>query len=131
MNTPPKQQIHQFTINTRDGNLSIMSTINKPINLSFEYLRVFAPAECKKAQGDKTPHKSPQVFHKKNIKLSAIEPLGKHGYRFIFDDDFSDIFSDDDLFNLHQQHTQLWPLYEASLSSVNSREESINFKPVT
>lgn len=101
------------------------------ISLTYEYLRIFSPSELNKAKPNKNSPFIPKVFHKKNITIIAIESVGKHGYRVLFDDSHHDIFSSDDLLTLSQQFEQCWPLYIKSLSSTNSREESINFKSIT
>ena len=123
--------LNSFKLNNTLNNLTCIYDDNSEIIMSYEYLRVFSPSEIKKIQSSKTQLTTPQVFHKKNIKLSVIEPLGKHGYRFIFDDNYSDVFSDIDLMTLYQNHTSSWANYTASLTSTNSREESINFKAIT
>jgi DUF971 family protein len=130
--------ISKFTLNANHDFLEInlknpSSEQNKPLSFSCEYLRIFAPSECQKAHSGKqaTPNKIPQVFHKKNVQLSQIEPLGKHGHRFIFNDGFNDIYSTDHLIKLSETFDANWSLYIKGLSSNNSREESINFKAVT
>lgn len=104
---------------------------NKTLSLSYEYLRIFSPTECHKANSPKSTSTIPNVYHKKNIRLISIEPLGKHGYRMTFDDGFNDIYSDNELLLLSRNFESNWSQYTASLSSTNNREESINFKPIT
>lgn len=124
-------QIVKLTIFTNQGTLAILDSAKNTAELTFEYLRVFSPQERQKANPQKSEAKTPQVFHKKQVKLLNIEPVGKHGYRFIFDDEFSDIYSNEDLTNLTLHFNEWWAAYTNSLSSINSREESINFKAVT
>jgi DUF971 family protein len=125
------QNIEKFILNNSQSTLTCCFNDTTQSSLTYEYLRVFSPTEQKKTQSKKSPSTTPQVFHKKSVKIIAIEPLGKHGYRFVFDDNYSDVFSDNNLADLVKQHEQLWPEYELSLTSVNSREESINFKAIT
>jgi len=124
-------KIIELTLNTKQGKLTVGYDSHESISLSYEYLRVFSPVEISAMQSQKPAANTPQVFHKKNVKIAAIEPLGKHGHRLLFDDGFVDIYADDDFITLHQQYPQQWPIYEASLTSINSREQSINFKAVT
>jgi len=124
LNTPSKALDVHFTSTT--------SQQNNIISLSFEYLRIFSPSELSKtkANNDGSPL-IPEVFHKKNVTIIAIESVGKHGYRIIFDDNHQDIFSSEELLHLSVQFEQYWPLYIKSLSTTHSREASINFKSVT
>lgn len=104
---------------------------NNVLSLSYEYLRIFAPTEITKAHSAKPPTRVPQVFHKKNIDIVTIEPLGKHGHRLIFSDGYSDIYSNTHFIELSQNLDNNWTDYMASLTSTNNREETINFKAVT
>ena len=130
--------ISKFTLNADQDILEISlkdssTEQSKPLSLSCEYLRIFSPSECQKSHSAKapTPNNIPQVFHKKNVQLSHIEPLGKHGHRFIFNDGFNDIYSTTHLLELANKFDENWALYLNGLTSTNSREESINFKAVT
>jgi len=128
----------KFTLKTKQQTLEVLlsdatSQSIPPLLLSYEYLRVFSPKELQKVSSNKTStaKSTPQVFHKKNVLLIAIEPLGKHGHRLIFDDGFDDIFSTNELFELSQNFNDNWSCYLENLSTNNSREESINFKAIT
>ncbi len=95
---------------------------NKAFELSFEYLRVFSPQTI---QG-KT---APIATHKKQVQLMAIEAVGKHGYRFIFDDNHNAIYSFDYLEVLAKEQTQRWQHYLTQLkASGHSREAMFNIK---
>lgn len=108
-----------FNINNADNNLTITFNKSKVAQLSFEYLRVFPP------NTDNT--KQALVAHKKSIKLSSIENVGKHGYRLIFDDQHSAIYSSDYLELLIKEHDQRWQHYLSELKdSGHSREVTIN-----
>jgi DUF971 family protein len=97
------------------------------INLKFEYLRVFAPTTDK----DQAAGSAPKVYHKKLVRLLKIESVGKHGYRFIFDDEHSGIYNSDYLKTLGAEYQQRWQNYLKSTgSTVNSREASIEIKEV-
>jgi len=118
--------IIQFSISSNQKKLTISFDNNLQISLSFEYLRVFSPTSANPKQGN-TP---PEVFHKKNVQLTLIEPLGKYGHRLVFDDKHSAIFSDDILINLSENYEINWQKYCKSLTSSKNRESSINFVEV-
>lgn len=114
-------KILAFTLNTQSNILDV-GFDDQNEHYSFEYLRVFTPSEWQKSQPQ-----APKVFHKKQIKLTTIESLGKHGYRFIFDDGHQDIFTPEFLLNLAQQYKTYWPLYlEQTNSAGNNREMAID-----
>jgi DUF971 family protein len=111
--------ITSFNINNTENNLTIKFVNSKVAQLSFEYLRVFTPTAGNKQQA--------LVSHKKSIKLTAIENIGKHGYRLIFNDQHSAIYSSDYLELLIKEHDQRWQHYLGELkASGHSREAMIN-----
>lgn len=132
------QTISKFTLYSEQATLEVKlnqgsSQTNDLLSLPYEYLRIFSPSELKKVHSNKKPSTplTPQVFHKKNVQISAIEPVGKHGHRFIFDDGFSDIYSTLELVELSTNYNDYWTQYLNGLTATQSREESINFKAVT
>ena len=122
------QKITLFSLNNNENNVQISFEKQGKVSLNYEYLRVFSP------QAEKTANKENSgnfVFHKKQVKLLNIEAVGKHGYRFIFDDNHKAIYSETYLFILYKQHDQRWQDYLAQTNaSGNSREASIQFKAV-
>jgi DUF971 family protein len=101
----------QLIIDWHDGK-------HKPSQLSYEYLRVSAN-EAKKEL----------VSHKRQVKLVAIEPVGKHGFRVSFNDDYSVIFSAEALQALAENYQQRWQQYLTDLQqSGHSREAIIDIK---
>ena len=128
----------RFTLKSKQQTLEIIlnnkaSESSSVFSFKYEYLRIFSPSELQKTNSNKNTSSTstPQVFHKKNIQLIAIEPLGKHGHRFIFDDGFNDIYSTNELLELSKNFDNNWAQYVEHLSSTRSREESINFKAIT
>jgi len=108
-----------FIINNTENNLTINIVNSKVFQLSFEYLRVFSPSTEKQQQA--------LVSHKKAITLTTIENVGKHGYRFIFDDQHTAIYSSDYLEVLVKEYDQRWQQYLSELkSSGHSREAMID-----
>jgi DUF971 family protein len=115
--------INQFVINKSSKSIAINFTHGDTACLSFEYLRVFTPSNNNLAK------QGTLVTHKKEETLSLIENLGKHGYRFIFDDQHSAIYSEGYLTQLIQEYEQRWQHYQDELkASGHSREALINIK---
>lgn len=108
-----------FIINNVEKTLTINSVNSKGAQLSFEYLRVLTPAIGNKQQA--------LISHKKSITLTAIENVGKHGYRLTFDDQHSAIYSSDYLELLVKEQAQRWQHYLSEIkASGHSREAMIN-----
>lgn len=117
--------IERFTLNNTDAQLSIICApskvlSNKAIVLSYEFIRVMSPQGSNDKQGNTL------IGHKKQVQLLTIESVAKHGYRFIFDDQHSAIYSEDYLQELCLRHNELWQQYLSELqASGQSREAKI------
>lgn len=113
--------IKKFIICNNEKSLTINFVNGETACLPFEYLRVFTP-QLNNAAKQKT-----LVTHKKSVALSAIENVGKHGYRFIFDDQHNAIYTFEYLTLLIKEHKQRWQKYLEELkASGHSREAMIN-----
>ena len=122
-------RITRFIIDNALHNLTVEFSANENIasaQLSFEYLRISSDANSAKK------NKAGQIqvtSHKKNVLLISIESVAKHGYRLIFDDDHSAIYSEDFLQTLALEHEIRWENYLSDLKdSGHSREAMIDFK---
>lgn len=114
-------RIKQFTINTNKKSITINFIHGDTACLDFEYLRVFSPNQ-QKSQKQQT-----LVTNKKLVLLLSIENVGKHGFRFIFDDQHSAIYTTDYLTLLISEYEQRWQQYLTELkASGHSREAMIN-----
>jgi len=117
--------IERFTLNNQKAELMIKFSANKlssskEVILSYGFIRVLSPQLTGGKQGKTL------VCHKKQVLLSTIESVGKHGYRFIFDDQHSAIYSESYLEGLCQRHDELWQQYLDELkASGHSREAMI------
>jgi DUF971 family protein len=121
--------INSFTIHRQAASLSVEFDDLKQhsAELSFEYLRVFAPTDDKGQPTGLTP----KVYHKKQIQLLRIESVGIHGYRLVFDDGHSNTYSTAYFQLLLAEYEQRWQHYMKSANSaINSREATIGFKEV-
>lgn len=113
--------IKQFIISNNKKSLTINFTHGEAACLSFEFLRVFTPTM------NGSPKQQALVTHKKLVMLITIENVGKHGYRLIFDDQHSAIYSTEYLMRLIQEYKQRWQHYLTEIqASGHSREAMIN-----
>ena len=120
-------KITRFIIDNALHCLAIEFSTNNNITnaqLSFEYLRISSAA----SSANKT--KAGQVTsHKKNVLLTHIESVAKHGYRLIFNDGHSIIFSEEYLQTLALEYESRWQRYLDELKiSGHSREAMIDIK---
>jgi len=114
--------INKLIICNNEQRLTVNFINGESACLSFEYLRVFTPHANNSAKQDAL------VTHKKSVTLSAIENVAKHGYRFVFDDQHSAIYSTEYLTLLINEHKQRWQHYLTELkASGHSREAMIDF----
>lgn len=97
-------------------------SFDESVNFTYEFLRV-CPVE-------RSPKKASSVVsHKKNVLLLAIESVGKHGYRLIFDDKFDTILSVNDFITYGEQLDALWNEYLQELKkSGHTREATFDIK---
>ena len=122
-------RIKSFIINTNKKSITINLSNGDTACLGFEYLRVFTPKFTPKSNNSAkqqalASHKN-LVTHKKLVTLSAIENVGKHGYRFIFDDQHSAIYSAEYLNLLIIEHEQRWEYYLTELKASGHSREAI------
>ena len=122
-------KITRFIIDNSQHSLTIEFSANENIanaQLSFEYLRISADANSAKK------NKAGQIqvtSHKKNVLLVNIESVAKHGYRLIFDDGHSAIFSEEYIQILALEYETRWQNYLNELKdSGHSREAMIDIK---
>ena len=85
-------------------------------HLAAEYLRVESPSAEVKGH---SPAERKTVPGKRNVTISAIDPVGTYAVKLKFDDGHdTGLFTWDYLHELGQTYSQKWPAYEASLASL-------------
>ncbi|WP_440875036.1 gamma-butyrobetaine hydroxylase-like domain-containing protein [Thalassotalea sp. PLHSN55] len=115
-------QISCFTLKKDEKLLLVELDQQSVITLPFEYLRVFSPL-VQSHQGNNI------VSHKKMVQIRKIESVGKHGYRFLFDDDHSAIYGTTYLIQLFHEYDIRWKGYLANIAnSAHNREANIDIK---
>lgn len=78
-------------------------------SLDFEYLRVYTPSAEARGHG---PGQEVLQTGKRNVTITAIEPVGTYALRLIFSDGHdSGLYSWDILHNLAIHHAELWQSY--------------------
>ena len=122
-------KITSFIIDNKPSNLLIEFSVSENIattHLSFEYLRISTPASPAKKMKN---GQAVIISHKKQVVLSSIEGVAKHGYRLIFDDGHTAIYSEDYIQTLTLEYEVRWQGYLNALqASGHSREAMIDIK---
>lgn len=114
-------RIKSFVINTNKKSITLNFINGDTACLDFEYLRVFTPSQQKSA------NQQTLVTNKKLVLLNAIENVGKHGFRLVFDDQHSAIYSNEYITQLSSEHDHRWQRYLTELKAAgHSREAIIN-----
>jgi DUF971 family protein len=83
--------------------------------LAAEYLRVESPSA--EVQGH-NPVEKRIVAGKREVAISAVEPVGSYAVRLVFDDGHdTGLFTWTNLRRLGDEHATLWPAYLAGLAA--------------
>ncbi|OUS26388.1 hypothetical protein A9Q98_10735 [Thalassotalea sp. 42_200_T64] len=124
-------QLTQLVLNNKSNELTLNFVDGFSQSLGYEFLRVYSPNEQTPKQVTAQGKAKPPVSHKKMVRLLAIEPVAKHGYRFVFDDQHSAIYSLQLLQEYAHNKARLWQQYLDALKLTgHSREAMIDFKQV-
>ncbi len=118
--------ITQFKLNKADRLLNIEFEVLPTLSFSMEFLRVIDPSNAAL-----TPNKKATqvVSNKKQVLLTTVESIGKHGYRLVFDDGFQTLIDESAFLLLNQHKETLWQTYlEAIKESGFTREATIEIK---
>jgi len=119
-NTP---SVNALKLKRKSRQLEIQFDNGERFQLSCEILRVYSPSA--EVQGHGNPV---LVTHKKNVNITAIEPVGNYAVKIIFDDGHdTGLFSWKVLHDLATHQANLWEEYLARLRAEKaSREPLIN-----
>ena len=89
--------------------------------LSCEMLRVYSPSAEVHGYGNPV-----LVTHKKNVNISAIEPVGNYAVKIVFDDGHdTGLFSWKVLYDLATHQVDLWEKYLARLRAEKASREPL------
>lgn len=119
-NTP---SVNALKLKRKSRQLEIQFDNGERFQLSCEILRVYSPSAEVHGHGNPV-----LVTHKKNVNITAIEPVGNYAVKIIFDDGHdTGLFSWKVLYDLATHQANLWEEYLARLRAEKaSREPLIN-----
>jgi len=118
--------ITRFSINQAQKQLEVTLASGDELTLAMEFLRVIDANALISGEGQPS---TKLVTHKKEVELTTIESVGKHGFRLLFDDKFSTVLNHEQILELNQHQQSLWQQYlDAIKESGFTRETAIDIK---
>ena len=115
---PTEIKLHQVS-----SKLEIAFDNGKRFELPYEFLRVSSPSA--EVRGHGAGQEVLQVG-KKNIEIKGIEPVGNYAVQLIFSDGHdTGLFSWDYLYELGDNHAELWALYMSRMEAANASREPL------
>jgi len=113
---PTEIKLHQ-----KSRELEITFDDGKQYRFSCELLRVFSPSAEVRGHG---PGQEVLQVGKKNIDISAIEPVGSYAVKLVFSDGHNTgLYSWDYLYDLGVKHDSYWQTYLARMQQAGARRE--------
>ena len=114
--TPTEIKLHQ-----KSRQMEISFADGKRFELSYEFLRVYSPSAEVRGHG---PGQEVLQVGKKNIEISAIEPVGSYAVQPRFSDGHdSGLYSWDYLYELGLDRDQLWQQYLQRMQAAGASRE--------
>lgn len=95
-----------------------------PFELSYELMRVYSPSA--EVQGHR-PEEAVLQFGKKEVTITAVEPVGHYAVKPIFSDGhMTGIYTWDYLYHLATHHEELWSRYLSALDNAHLSRDPVN-----
>lgn len=105
----------EISLHTKSRVLELAYENGDSYRLDFEYLRVYTPSAEARGHG---PGQEVLQTGKRDVIIEGIEPVGTYALRLIFSDGHdSGLYSWDLLYNLAQNHDELWAEYLKQLEA--------------
>jgi len=115
--TPTEIKLHQ-----KSRQMEISFADGKRVELSYEFLRVYSPSAEVRGHG---PGQEVLQVGKKNVEITAIEPVGSYAVQSRFSDGHdSGLYSWDYLYELGLDRDQLWQQYLQRMQAAGASRES-------
>ena len=105
----------EIRLNRADQMLHVAFEDGTSVDLAAEYLRVESPSA--EVQGH-SPSQKVTVDRKRNVAITAIDPVGNYAVRLTFDDRHdTGIYTWDYFYELGAEQSRRWPAYLAALAA--------------
>ncbi|MGS0674996.1 gamma-butyrobetaine hydroxylase-like domain-containing protein [Shewanella sp. 0m-4] len=117
-NTP---NVEALKLKRKSRQLEMTFDNGETFQLSCEMLRVYSPSAEVHGHGNPV-----LVTHKKNVNITAIEPVGNYAVKIVFDDGHdTGLFSWKVLYDLATHQIELWEKYLARLRAAKASREPL------
>jgi len=111
-----------ITLHQKSRSLDVKFDDGREFSLPVEYLRVFSPSAEVRGHG---PGQEVLQTGKREVGISAIEPVGVYAVKFVFSDGHdTGIYSWDYLYELGVKHDANWKSYLARMKSAGASRET-------
>ena len=119
--TPTSPRPTEIKLHQKSRELEITFDDGKQYRFSCELLRVFSPSAEVRGHG---PGQEVLQVGKKNIDISAIEPVGSYAVKLVFSDGHNTgLYSWDYLYDLGVKHDSYWQTYLARMQQAGACRE--------
>ncbi len=119
--TPQSPRPTEIKLHQKSRELEIAFDDQRQFRLSCEYLRVYSPSAEVRGHG---PGQEVLQVGKKNVDITAIEPVGTYAVKLVFSDGHdTGIYSWDYFYELGTQHSEYWKTYLARLAQAGAARE--------
>ena len=119
--SPTSPRPTEIKLHQKSRELEITFDDGKQYRFSCELLRVFSPSAEVRGHG---PGQEVLQVGKKNIDISAIEPVGSYAVKLVFSDGHNTgLYSWDYLYDLGVKHDSYWQTYLARMQQAGARRE--------
>ena len=111
-----------ITLHQKSGSLDVKFDDGVAFSLPVEYLRVFSPSAEVRGHG---PGQEVLQAGKREVGISAIEPVGVYAVKFVFSDGHdTGIYSWDYLYELGVKQDSNWKSYLARMQRAGASREA-------
>ncbi|MBL0122069.1 MAG: DUF971 domain-containing protein [Betaproteobacteria bacterium] len=113
--TPQSPRPTEIKLHQKSRELEVAFDDNRQFRFSCEYLRVYSPSAEVRGHG---PGQEVLQIGKKNVQISAIEPVGTYAVTLVFSDGHNTgIYSWDYLHDLGVKQDEYWKTYLARMQA--------------
>ena len=128
MNTQDTPQPTEIKLHQKSRILEIAFADGKRFELPCEFLRVYSPSAEVRGHG---PGQETLQVGKKNVEITAIEPVGTYAVNMTFSDGHdSGIYSWGYLYDLGMNQTGLWEDYLQRMQAAGASREPVTDSPI-
>ena len=111
----------EIRLNSEESTMSIAFSDGRDFEFSYEFLRVYSPSA--EVRGH-TEADAVLQTGKKHVRVQAVDPVGHYAVRIDFDDGHNTgLYSFEWLYELGENHEELWTDYLARLDQVGASRE--------